>query len=553
MSFLTKLKKVINTGQARVIILTGNIGDLFYAGQSKKWVPLMELISEECSVEPTQSTRGITQLLYKLNNPVECRGDLSELTRMWNYTTGRKNENDKSFTERIGETNRNTTFALEFMRQLCECNRRYRSSKNNLLLMLEATDMLIPEEEVSKMSIADRHRVGIMHDWFSDPKFVDGGDTVILFAESRSKIHHRIARLPQVVSIEVPLPDQAQRWAYTKQFGVSGENISAMSSGLSIHALRQFLKSGDHSHDALTAQVEDYMISQLGEGVIEFKRPSHTLKDVVGASRVKKFMENELIPGFLDGSIGGAAVGGPIGGGKTFICEAVAAELGIPVITLKSIRSKWFGETDAIFERLQRLLKTFHRVVIFVDEADTQFGSVSEGHATERRLTGKIQGMMSDPQLRGKVIWFLMTARIHLLSPDIRRPGRMDLIIPILDPRNADRNEFLEWCFKGVELPEGVLLRDHVEINELTRGYSAASFAMLRAKLKGRTLDEALTLARDIVLPDIKATREYQALQAKVNCTRMSLVVDDIDRKTYDKKRESWGKSIKAMETQGIG
>ncbi len=27
--------------------------------------------------------------------------------------------------------------------------------------------------------------------------------------------------------------------------------------------------------------------------------------------------------------------------------------------------------------------------------------------------------MMSDPKLRGKVIWLLMTARIHLLSPDI--------------------------------------------------------------------------------------------------------------------------------------
>ena len=25
--------------------------------------------------------------------------------------------------------------------------------------------------------------------------------------------------------------------------------------------------------------------------------------------------------------------------------------------------------------------------------------------------------MMSDPMLRGKVIWLLMTARIHLLSP----------------------------------------------------------------------------------------------------------------------------------------
>ena len=63
-------------------------------------------------------------------------------------------------------------------------------------------------------------------------------------------------------------------------------------------------------------------------------------------------------------------------------------------------------------------------------------GGVGAGtHDTERRLTGKIQAMMSDPKLRGRVVWLLMTARIHMLSPDIRRPGRVgDLIIPILDP-----------------------------------------------------------------------------------------------------------------------
>ena len=71
------------------------------------------------------------------------------------------------------------------------------------------------------------------------------------------------------------------------------------------------------------------------------------------------------------------------------------------------------------------------------EQADTQFGGVgADIHPTERRLTGRIQAMMSDPALRGRVIWLLMTARIHLLSPDIRRPGRVgDLIIPVLDPR----------------------------------------------------------------------------------------------------------------------
>jgi hypothetical protein len=550
MSFIKKLKRVINTGQARVVILTGNIHDLFFNGH--KYVPLLEYLSTQCQAKPTGSQRGITQLIYKLNNPIELRGSNAaeeELDGIWKTMSG----SEQTLGNHLSKSNRNTTFALELMRQLTECNRRSgRRSCHNLLLMLEAADLLIPENEINRMSISDRHRVGILHDWFCDPSFMDGGDTVILLAESRSHIHHRIARLPHVMSIEVPLPNMKERRAYVEHFGISGDSVPEHSSGLSIHALRQFLKSGDHSPDALTAKVEEYMVSQVGEGVIEFKRPTHSLKDVIGAKLVKTFMEKELIPGFLDGSIGGAAVGGPIGGGKTFICEAVATELGIPVITLKNIRSKWYGETDAIFERLQRLLKTFHRIVIFVDEADTQFGSVSEGHATERRLTGKIQAMMSDVQLRGKVIWFLMTARIHLLSPDIRRPGRMDLIIPVLDPIGEDRDAFLRWCCDSL----GDSAAEEV-MEEVTTGYSAAAFAMLRSRIraKGCDIDGALAIARDMVLPDIEEVREYQTLQAQLNCTRLSLLSTEVSedaRKELASLRTKWKKGIAKLEAKGI-
>ena len=146
------------------------------------------------------------------------------------------------------------------------------------------------------------------------------------------------------------------------------------------------------------------------------------------------------------------AIGGPIGAGKTFIFEAVAAELDMVVLVIKNIRSKYYGETDVIFERLRRVLMALSRVLIFIDEADTQLGGVgADTHATERRLTGKIQSMMSDPLLRGKVVWLLVTARIHLLSPDIRRPGRVgDLIIPVLDPEGKDREAFLDWVVSPV-------------------------------------------------------------------------------------------------------
>lgn len=568
MSFLTQLKKTINSGQARAVVLTGNIYDLFSDGE--KYVPLIDFLAAKTKLDPVAGkSKGITQVVYQVNRPIEVlsstpgsgNANMEDLDKIW----GRFHTDTKALSVRLTESTENSVYALELMRQMTECNRKAKTGQNNLLMIVEGADMLLPESEISRMMAPDRKRVAIVHDWFSDPDFVNGHDSVILLAESRSLLHHRIARLPQVVSIEVPLPDRNDRYhfilndpasaAYKKEHHCElADALADQTAGLSLHAIRQLLRSGQYDASTIATKVEEYMISQLGDGVVEFKRPTHTLEKCVGNKRIKQFMEEELIPGFKasgDACIAGAAVGGPIGGGKTFICEAVASELDCPVIVLKNIRSKWFGETDQIFERLKRLLETFHKIVIFVDEADTMFGDIQSDHDTERRLTGKIQAMMSDPLLRGRVIWFLMTARIHRLSPDIRRPGRMDLIIPILDPEGEDHAEFVKWTF-------GKLVEEDKEaqLAGVCKGFSAASFGMLRSRLKVKPCDniqDALRVAEDLVMPDIEETREYQALQAQLNCTRKSLLVDPkTPQAEFNELRKKWKLRIGELERIGI-
>jgi SpoVK/Ycf46/Vps4 family AAA+-type ATPase len=254
-----------------------------------------------------------------------------------------------------------------------------------------------------------------------------------------------------------------------------------------------------------------------------------------------------------DRALPGAAIAGPIGGGKTFIFEAVAAELDIPVLVLKNIRSQWFGQTDVIFERLRRVLEALEKVVIFVDEADTQFGSVGEGaHETERRLTGKIQAMMSDTKLRGRVIWLLMTARIHLLSPDIRRPGRVgDLIIPVLDPVGEDRKEFIRWMIGPTKIADEELV-DWLDREGLEEDFSSAGFSALRSQFKAippKDAEELKAIVRDFLQPAIKQTRRYQTLQALINCTRRSLLPDP---NISDDQRAQMEQEIRLLESMGI-
>jgi SpoVK/Ycf46/Vps4 family AAA+-type ATPase len=178
---------------------------------------------------------------------------------------------------------------------------------------------------------------------------------------------------------------------------------------------------------------------------------------------------------------------------------------------------------------------------------------VGEGaHETERRLTGKIQGMMSDPKLRGKVIWLLMTARIHLLSPDIRRPGRVgDLIIPILDPTGEDRREFIRWTLKPTNMTSDALV-DWLDKEGLAEDYSSAGYAALRSQFKAippTSEEELKSIVRDFLQPAIKQTRRYQTLQALINCTRRSLLPDP---NVSDEQRAQWEEEIRQLEFQGI-
>lgn len=610
--FFTQMARIVNSGQARSVILWGNVHDMFFlpGGESTlpeenapggRYVSLLEFLIEKTRVP------GLIVVVQELNGPVRFanESDRARVRDAWvawrlgvepdnlvlNALSDRKLQTQKerlesSFDNELLNTVGRPTVALEFLRQLTVCSRANSPAgrpylSDHLFIIVEAADLLLPagDGDISRLNPADRHRVGVVQDWFSDPGFASGDDAVVLLTDSRSLVHPRVARLPQLIAVEVPPPGPRERQAYIEWFintaparnlrpprlWTNPEGVAQFTAGLSLHALRHLLLGASHSGetiepDDVLAKVEEHIQSQLGEDVVEFKKPTHSLDDVIGFTRLKEFLRDELLPRFRStgpDALPGAAVAGPIGGGKTFIFEAMAAALDLPVLVLKNIRSQWFGQTDVIFERLRQVLEALQKVVIFVDEADTQFGGVGpNAHETERRLTGKIQQMMSDTRLRGRVIWLLMTARIHRLSPDIRRPGRVgDLIIPVLDPEGEDRREFLRWVLNAAssETPDEAAID---RLDALTPGYSSAAFASLRSRLKSEaavrgplSLERIEEIVYDQIPPAIEATRRYQTLQALVNCTRRSLLPNP---QITEADREAWQAEIRLLEARGI-
>ena len=598
--FIKSTGRILNSGQSRSVVLTGNIHDLFHCkmAEEDEYVPLLNYLTEQWSLP------GFILITYELNGPVRFRNeedsqimrdawlrwrsgyDANELAIKRMLATS-KSANDvdlllHTYDDSLRRATSSPTLALELLRQMCLCARTEvkgeRLIERHLLILIEGADMLLPDAPITSLSDTDRQRITICHDWFSDPGFVNGKDSVVMIAESRSLLHHRIARLPHLLEVEIPSPDLEQRKHLISWFNCrlpqdsrlklwsTQEELARLTAGLSFHALIQLLKAAAHEkrtlqQEEVIAKVETFIQSQLGEDIVEFKKPAHTLKDVVGFTQLKKFLKDDFMPriaGTGPEVPAGAAVCGPIGGGKTFIFEALSAELDMVVLVIKNIRSQWYGQTDVIFERLRRVLNALSKVMIFMDEADTQLGGVgADTHETERRLTGKIQAMMSDPQLRGRVIWLLVTARIHLLSPDLRRPGRVgDLIIPTLDPEGEDRLEFIRWTVKSV-LSGKLTKEQEALLDDATREFSAAAFASLRTELKVKarlaegklSFDDVREIMADQIPPAISETRRYQTLQALANCTRRSLLPDP---KVTDETRHQWEMEVRELEARGV-
>ena len=107
----------------------------------------------------------------------------------------------------------------------------------------------------------------------------------------------------------------------------------------------------------------------------------------------------------------------------------------MPVVRWKNIRDRWSGSAEANLERIFTLGRALGRVIFFVDEADQMLGKRSSGDS-DAGLSGRIYGMIADEMSRsgnrGRILWILATSRPDLIEVDLKRPGRVDVKIPIL-------------------------------------------------------------------------------------------------------------------------
>jgi SpoVK/Ycf46/Vps4 family AAA+-type ATPase len=98
--------------------------------------------------------------------------------------------------------------------------------------------------------------------------------------------------------------------------------------------------------------------------------------------------------------------------------------------------------------------------MVFIDEADQALGKRASGSGdsgVSSRVYSMIAKEMSNPRNRGKLVWILASSRPDLIEVDLKRPGRVDVKIPIFPATEAEEALALMRSLSG---KRGIKLTD---------------------------------------------------------------------------------------------
>jgi len=351
-------------------------------------------------------------------------------------------------------------------------------TKNHGAVVIDYVETLVPEGDLSYLSSEDRSCLVALQQWSRDPGLLASDNIVIMVAESAAEVNRKIRSQPQVMSIGNGLPAAEERARFIehcrKKYGVSSpssEEVAAMTGGLSRIQIESIFKSckdrGASISLEMVADKKKEVIERECMGLVEVMEPDYGFESVGGLAEVKRILL--LVTGSIrQGQTRRVPMGimlvGPMGTGKSFIAEAFARESGLTCIKLKGFREKWVGSTESNLERVLGIIQALGYVLVIIDEADRNMSTDarSSDSGTESRVMARLKEFMSDTGHRGKILFMLLTNRPDRLDTDLKRPGRMDIRIPLFHPeRDEEKAEIMKAAAKrhgfglsGIDLME---------------------------------------------------------------------------------------------------
>lgn len=476
-------------------ILSGNVHDSFPVEFQDK--PALGSLAD--FLQQAVIPRYQVVLTYDIGNGLRVeRG--SDIFGRWNEKT-----------EVAGKAARPSVELITYYLRFCANVARLGQTRIRVGVILKDAQLFVPDETRYSDTNATAF---LIREWTRERLLVEHDIATFILTENFNELHPLLRHNPFAAHVEVPLPAEAEIRDTLRDLqanhpsalgGIGGDldYFSRQFTGISRNGLLNLVKFKEHRKEAIAAgdvaPLKAELIEQECPGLIEFIPPKLSLDAVHGQEALKRHLRQNIAlwrQNQLDLIPMGYLISGPVGTGKTFMVKCLAGEAGVPVVVLKNFRDKWYGSTEGNLEKIFRTLKALGQCYVFIDEADQALGKRGS-NGGEPEVSGRIYSMiaqeMSNKENRGRIVWILATSRPDLVEVDLKRPGRVDLKIPLFPTTTPDEGAALLAAIARVhklDLPIERLAEMKASIPDLL---TPGEVDALLSDLKREVLTENLT------------------------------------------------------------
>jgi hypothetical protein len=399
----------------------------------------------------------------------------------------------------------------------------------------------------------------LIRDWSSDTLLADHALVSLLLIENLNDLHPLIVNNPRVARVKIDLPSSDQLLEGLKviapsyptalaDFASGLPTVAEQLTGATLGAIESTVKTKEHRKERLAsadlATLKKELVERDTNGLIEFIESNRTLNDLYGLDKIKAWLRQDIQlweKNDVAGLPKGYLLCGPVGTGKTFLVECLAGEASVPVVKMKNFRDKWVGSSEGNLEKIFRLVHALGRCYLFIDEADQALGR-RDASSNDSGVGGRIYSMLAEEmgssKNRGRVIWVLASSRPDLIEVDLKRPGRVDVKIPLF-PTTSSREGFdligMLAKKRGLVIPDSLFASVGEKIPALlTPGAAEALVMNLYRKFRAGacTLEEALvSVLNEYQNPVAAEVMAFQIQLAVNEATALDFVPDAFRRK----------------------
>lgn len=482
-SWAQELIALYESGASNQFILHGNVSDrlVLPAGNGKDGKPEAAALGDLSEfILRVLLSRFDVVLSYDLGNGIRIEKGAKEFGE-W-----------PTFQQAKGNSPREPRAAVEFLTQFFRYAanlRRMGRQHMQVGLLMRGAHLIAPALR-GGLSYDLSALASLVRDWGSETLLTEHSFASFLVADNLSDLHPIITGNPRAARVEVPLPGvvelggaltlMAPKYPKAMEKYVSEPAAPAEQlAGTTLASIESMLKTMNFKGRAIEAadlaKLKKELVERDSQGLIDFIRPDRTLNDLYGQEKVKAWLRQDIALWAKNDTKAmpmGYLICGPVGTGKTYLVECFAGEAGVPVVKLKNFRDRWVGSTEGNLEKIFRLLHALGRCVVFVDEADQALGR-RNADSGDSGVGGRVYSMMaeemSDTRNRGKILWILASSRPDLIEVDLKRPGRVDVKIPLFPTTEPEESAMLIKALckrRGMVFADGELesLRDKMPL-----------------------------------------------------------------------------------------